>query len=409
MDPWPGIVHDQHATAGLRHPALDGRGRDRLPFGRSAVELLPDAVLEGKPYPLEALFLYYSNPLFARNNPEKFARAFDKIPLIVSFSPYMDESAHQSDYILPDHTYLERWDAATPAPFEFRAAVGVRRPVVEPLYDTRHSGDALIRIAGELGGSMRESFPWKNFRTAMEERVGGVADSGRGFPKGSDRKDFLKKWTQTGYWHDDPAAPEDWKAAFRTPSGKFEFWSARAEEGVRAFGKSAKAGEGDSLKRLGKNSLEEACLPHAEEPRYEGDIGEFPLVLMPYKSVTHAEGGGANIPVLRQLAGLRKGLRAAENWQSWVELSARTASRLGIARGDKVWVESPAGKIAARALPSRSIPEDLALMELGLGHTQFGRFAQGKGANPKNLTAASVDPWSGHSPLCNTRVRVTKA
>ena len=46
---------------------MDGRGLDRCPLGNSSVEDFPEAILSGKPYGAEALFLYYANPIFARS------------------------------------------------------------------------------------------------------------------------------------------------------------------------------------------------------------------------------------------------------------------------------------------------------------------------------------------------------
>ena len=52
----------------------------------------------------------------------------------------MTESARYASLILPDHTYLERWQDA-PAPSSLPYAVwGMVRPVVPPLHDTRATG-----------------------------------------------------------------------------------------------------------------------------------------------------------------------------------------------------------------------------------------------------------------------------
>src|SRR6185369_14756427 len=40
------------------------------------------------------------------------------IPLIVSFSSFMDETAQHSDLILPNHSFLESWDIRTSQPVQ---------------------------------------------------------------------------------------------------------------------------------------------------------------------------------------------------------------------------------------------------------------------------------------------------
>ena len=54
-------------------------------------------VISGKPYKPKVLFLYYTNPLFSNPNPDLFSKAFAEIPLIVSFSPYMDDTTQFAD------------------------------------------------------------------------------------------------------------------------------------------------------------------------------------------------------------------------------------------------------------------------------------------------------------------------
>jgi len=406
---WNALKPDDIAVAGLAKPALDGHGKQRFPFSSSVADALPESVLGETPYPAEALFLYYANPLFSRNNPERFRQAFAKIPFIVSFSPFMDESAYESDLILPDHTYLERWEEALPPPLGFRATIGIRKPVVEPLYGTKHTGDALIGIARNIGGTVADAFPWKDFRSAMEERLAGIARAKRGSIVEDDQADFLKKLAKVGCWNDDPSPAENWKAAFRTASGKFEFYSAAAEAKITGSAAINKLAPADYLKSLGKGALAEACLPHSEPAVFEGAEKEFPMLLFAYKDITYAEGSGENIPLLVELAGLQKGLTGTESWLSWAEINVETAARAGVRQGDVLWVESPLGKIKAYALLREKIAPDVVLMALGRGHTQMGRFAKGRGENPKHIMAAHFDSLSGIVSNRITRVRIAKA
>jgi menaquinone reductase, molybdopterin-binding-like subunit len=409
LSDWNAVTPDLIAEAGLKQPTLDGRERGQFPLGEASMDAFPEAVLaEGAQTP-EALFLYYSNPLYSKNVPDRFHQAFEKIPFIVSFSPFLDESAHFSDLILPDHTYLERWEDATPPPFGFQTGIGIRRPVVEPLYQTLHTGDALIRIAKGMTGSVAEAFPWETFKDAMEERLKSLATLQRGIFSEEDPDDFIKKLYKVGCWFDDPVAPESWKQAFQTPSGKFEFYSQSIESKLRRSAEAKQQTLEAALQNLGQKDMESICLPLPSIPVFSGAQDAFPLVFMPYQAMGHAIGSGANIPYLKELVGLQHGLFASESWRTWVEIHPETAHGLGIAHGDRVWVESPVSHLPAYALLSVSVPKQVAMMTLGAGHTQFGRFARDKGANPLHLLAADVDPISGFSSRCATRVRIKKA
>ena len=260
--------------------------------------------------------------------------------------------------------------------------------------------------ARELSG---EPFPWKNFKTAMEDRLGGIADAKRGSIVEDDRESFMKKLTKEGYWNDEATPAENWKSAFKTSSGKFEFYSHAAEDRIHRMAAEKKQTAEEFLKSLGKDGMQTVCVPHAEAPNFTGSEAEFPFVLIPYKDITYSVGSGANIPYLTELSGLRKGLRSTESWQTWIEIHPQTAARMGLEQGDAVHVESVIGKAEGFVLLTDAAPENTVLMELGKGHTQFGRFAKGKGTNAKNLLAPYSDSLSGLTSLTGTRVRIAKA
>ena len=116
-------------------------------------------------------------------NPEKVRRALERIPLVISFSPFLDESARLAHLVLPDHTYLERWQDA-PAPSSLPYPVwGIVRPVVDPLHDTRSTGDVVLELAARLGGDVREACPWSSMEALVRDRgrVLAAADRGSAF------------------------------------------------------------------------------------------------------------------------------------------------------------------------------------------------------------------------------------
>src|SRR5438874_743696 len=91
------------------------------------------------------LFVHGANPAYSL--PGAFPQALGKVGYKVSFSSYMDETAAACDLILPDHHPLEQWGDSRP-----RAGVlALQQPVVQPVFDTRHTGDVVLKLAGRPG------------------------------------------------------------------------------------------------------------------------------------------------------------------------------------------------------------------------------------------------------------------
>ncbi|MCA9678671.1 MAG: molybdopterin-dependent oxidoreductase, partial [Myxococcales bacterium] len=87
---WPEVSVDAVATAGLARARLDGA--ERFARARSVHETLPEAIeAAGDRAPAIAL-LHHANPAYARQQPARWRRALDAIDLVVSFSPFLDET-----------------------------------------------------------------------------------------------------------------------------------------------------------------------------------------------------------------------------------------------------------------------------------------------------------------------------
>jgi anaerobic selenocysteine-containing dehydrogenase len=85
-----------------------------------------------------------------------------------------------ADLILPDHTYLEKMDDVVwPTGLQY-PLYGISKPVVKPVYATRHSGDVIMRLAKRIGGSVGSSFPWKKYDDVLKERAKGLFDAQAG-------------------------------------------------------------------------------------------------------------------------------------------------------------------------------------------------------------------------------------
>jgi len=119
----------------------------------------------GDPYPIDTLFLYMANMAWnSAMNPSdtmSMLTARDEetgeynIPHIIYVDAFESEMVAYADLVLPDTTYLERWDCISlldrPIGDPDGPADSIRRPVVLPDRDVRPFQDVLIELGGRLG------------------------------------------------------------------------------------------------------------------------------------------------------------------------------------------------------------------------------------------------------------------
>jgi anaerobic selenocysteine-containing dehydrogenase len=404
---WHDAVLDHKARDGATQPPLVGRGSSMQgwPVGGGHSTLI-DSILSSRPYPVEAAIIYYANPLFSGPDTVRYRQAFDRIPFIVSFSPFMDETTAQADLVLPDSTYLERLEDDSISPSVGFPVLNLRQPVVEPLHNTRHTGDVLIKLARQIGGTVGDSFPWKSYEEALKESVAGVVAAGTGSFTGRNTEDFWAKLKVRGTWSGDPYCFGNYERVFLTSTGKFEFfplaWKQHIEAEARSTGKTIDA----ILAGLGiQAGGDTALMPHYEPPRYSGDPRQFPLHLQTYKTMMYAEGRGGNQPWLQESFGLQ----LSERWRPWVEINPTTAEELGIRDGDLVWIESERSRLMLHARFHPGLLPEVINVPLGYGHTSYGRWAEGLGKNPNDIISNLLDPATGTHATHATNVKVYSA
>jgi anaerobic selenocysteine-containing dehydrogenase len=117
------------------------------------------------PYPIDTLFLFMANAAWntSMNTAGTMAMLTDRdaqsgeyrIPRIIYSDAYYSEMVAYADLVLPDTTYLERWDCISlldrPICEGDSAADAIRQPVVAPDRDVRPFQDVLIELGARLG------------------------------------------------------------------------------------------------------------------------------------------------------------------------------------------------------------------------------------------------------------------
>ncbi|OGC77907.1 MAG: hypothetical protein A2Z27_03225 [candidate division Zixibacteria bacterium RBG_16_50_21] len=311
---------------------------------------------------IDLLLIHGANPLYELPPAAGFAEAITRVPFVVSFSPFVDETAVWSDLILPDHTYLESWGCQVPAPGADRPVISSQQPVVRPLYDTQSTANVLLGLAAHLGGDAAQALPWTDEPAYLEEIVGSLHSSSLGAYDARTPTDLWALWRQFGGW-----------------------WS------------------GKEIRREPEmTEIVEQPLP-VSEPQFAGEAENYPYTLYPYPSTLLSDGRGANLPWLQEAPDPMTTVQ----WGMWVELNPDTARDLGVVDDDVVQVESPHGALEAPVVVYPGIRPDVVAIPIGQGHHVYTRFAQSvNGSNPVALLAPVTDPDSGSLAWGATRVRI---
>lgn len=392
---WPALPADPVAEQGRAAERVDGAGT-QFPLAWHAYQAVADRVLAG--YPLEALFLYDANPVYEVPGGARFVEAFKQIPFVVSFAAFMDESAQYADLVLPEPTFLERYqdDAIEGLGYP---GVGLRQPAIPPLHDTLSAGDFLLRVAAALGDPVSAALPWASYEELLQFRL---KDVGTGW----DTLKELGVWIVPGYrferrgsqkWIDEVVGSD----RFNAPrDGRFDFYSRELNALLGGM-------NGEQLAALGLSQTGDAAnLPHYEPTPYAGDPAEYPFTLNVITLMSLGPvGAAANMPTLQEISGMTAG----ETWGSWLEMSPDAAHALGLQDKDEVWVESGFGKAKTKVRLVKALRPDVVNLPYNQGHTAIGRWAKDRGVNGMALLNPASEPASGLAAFTNTRVRVYRA
>ena len=119
----------------------------------------------------EVLFVDGVNPVFTAPPAWRVREGLDKVPYIVSFGSFLDETSVMADLILPDHSFLESW-MAVPESGAQTSVVSVAPAVMRPLYDTRATPDVLLDIARRLQRPLE--LPWQSFEEMLAASFGAL-------------------------------------------------------------------------------------------------------------------------------------------------------------------------------------------------------------------------------------------
>ena len=338
-DQWPVMEMDDIAKAGLGKEAVNAAG---------SVSGLFAQVASSDETPVEALLIYQANPCYSLTNAGAVAKALEKIPFVVSFSSYMDETADQADVILPSHMFLERVEDVRGSLGMTTPITALSRPVAGPLFDTRNPGDAVILLAKAMEGTVAASFPWESYEECLEAVTG----------------DMWETLSQEGFVADADKTPS------RFETVDFSFF-AGDPTGIQV--------EMDS---------------------------SFPLTLVPVDNMRLAAGDVAASPFAVKTVSDKVLLKR----DTLVEINPETARGYKLSHGDKAVITTPVGEAKVLVNLSDGIMPGVVAMVRGLGHEMgANKFIGGKGVNVNELMGPAMDAASGLDAAWGIKAKIARA
>ncbi len=330
----------------------------------------------GDPYPIDTLFMYMANMAWnsSMNTVETIRMLTDtdetgayKIPFIVYSDAYSSETVAYADLVLPDTTYLERHDCISLLDRPISHADGpgdaIRHPVVQPDRDVRPFQSVLIDLGARLklpGFVDEHGAPkYRDYADYIvnHERTPGIGplagwrgEDGAADGKGAPNPGQLDRYIENGgFWHHDFAPDERYykmaNRAYLEKAARFGFL-AKPEpvifqlysEPMQKFRQAAR-GHGPVQPPEAERARIEAWfdpLPFWYEPLEQAAVNaeDFPLHAITQRPMHMYHSWGSQNAWLRQITS-----------QNRLFVHRGTASKLGLADDDWVWIESVNGKV----------------------------------------------------------------
>jgi len=345
----------------VESPFRDSVDRGLFYGSATAVQEMIPPMITGEPYPIKGLFSYGVNLFHSIPMVERTKEALRNLDLYVAIDVLPMEHVMWADVILPEATYLERYDdlllQSHKQPF-----IAARFPAVEAMYDTKPGWWIAKELGTKLG--LGEFFPWQDMEEYLDTRLRTI---------GSSLEEIREQGTIVrrgrNYWEDYERFNMN---PLGTPSGKIEIYSERFEQ----------AGH-DPMP-----TYTETAQPPADHYR-----------LLYGRSPVHTFARTHNNAVLMD--------QMSEN-EVW--LATKEADKLGLHQGEYVYLENQDGarEGPVKVLITERIRQDCVYIVHGFGHkSPLMRLANGRGASDTHLqTQYTLDPISGGAGLRNNFVRI---
>jgi thiosulfate reductase/polysulfide reductase chain A len=176
-----------------------------VPLKLGVFQELRDAIITGQPYQAHGWFISRQNPILSLPDRARTLETFNKMDFITTVDIIMNDTAWFSDVVLPEASYLERYDPLLPVD----GKAFIRQPVVEPQGEAKSA----LWIYKQLGERLRlaDYFQYEDEEDYIRQQLKPLGVS-------------LDEVKEKGY-AEIPEEEEGNEIIFNTPSGKIEVYS----------------------------------------------------------------------------------------------------------------------------------------------------------------------------------------
>jgi anaerobic selenocysteine-containing dehydrogenase len=306
----------------------------------------------------DVVMFYNTNPVFTSPKALGLGENLQSnVPFKVAFTWFPDETAMLSDLVIPLAFPYEDWGTHVPAyqPHQ-HGVISMQQPLMKPLYEgTKGIGDVLLTML-----KSRNLPAYKPF---------------------ADYYAYLRSAFAT--------LPAEMKGGL----SEDDFWNQTLQKGLLKV-------------KTTPHTLQVNAAPLAVTvPAAKAADARYPYTLIPSARLGMWDGRHANIPWLQEAPDQI----AKVVWGSWVELHPKTAEQIGVKTGDVVNVASEFGAVDAPVFVYKGIHPEAVAVPMGQGHTEYGRYAKGRGVNPMDILGPDMDKKTGELALFSTRVKISKS
>ena len=303
------------------------------------------ALLDAKA-PINALIVYNANPVAVAPDSTRVTHGFAREDLFtVVLEHFQTDTADFADILLPATTQLEHLDVVRPYGHYYMVA---NNPAIAPLGESKPNTEIFRMLAGAMGFSD---------------------------PCFAESDESIAQSAMAGDWDFAAVRAEGWKrvgtargvarfanGGFDTPSGKVEFFSARAQE-------------------AGFDPLPDYIPP--EEDTRGASAGRYPLAMISPPARNFLNSTFVNVTSLR-----------ASEGEPWLDVHPQDAAKRGIVQGAYVRIFNDRGSLELRArVTDRARPG--VVVALSVWWRKLAR--DGKNAN--ELTSSDTLTDMGRAPI----------
>lgn len=359
-----GFKMREHEFRSDRYPGgVERIGAKRFPLWNAQFDELQGMDLlrqleEDKPYPVRAIFALGMNAKMYPQTDDLLRAMKDKLDFFVDTDVYMTMTAKYADIVLPACTSVER--------SELKAYQGgylfYTKPAIQPLYESRSDVDILCDLARLM--NLDDEYLQKGYEASLDWMMEGC-----GLTVADLKKSDLPVKVPAAKW---PAEPgKCLRDGFKTPTGKFEFYSTAIAAIDPKYGLDPLPSYYDSLADQNDEQTRE----------------NYPFYLCTGARLAHAIHSRAHeTPWLRSLRP-----------EPTCEINPEDGKRLGLKEGGSVELYSPYGSIRVKVKFTHKIKPGVIMMLHG--YTE---------ANVNLLIGRDhLDPYSGFPGFkgmrCNIR------